>query len=83
MVGLEEGGVKVAVPMLPTASPPLPPFSPSPEELPKGEIAREGGTGDSEANGVKVCAEKAMRGMFGREGGRVSWLEGLTGGENG
>ena len=57
MVGLEGGGVKMGIPMLPMTPPPPPPLPPSPGELPKGEFPREGGTGDSEASGVKVCAE--------------------------
>ena len=64
-----------------TAAAATPP--PFPREPPKGEFPREGGTGDSEASGVKVCGERSMRGVIGRERGGVSWFERLTRGENG
>ena len=69
MVGLEGGGVKKAIALLPTTSPQPQPLPLSPGELPKGEFPRKGETGDSEASGVKVCGERALRGVIGREGG--------------
>ena len=55
----------------------------SPGELSKGDFPRDSGTGDSESSGVKVCGERTMRVLTGREGGGMIWFQVLTGGENG